>query len=690
MRVRDLLAEKFPSRGRINGVILLENKTGLTDNDKQIAKQIEDYFSARKDELSLTSVTSGLSVPSLASPDKQALMIFLDYKKASDDNVSKEATTKIYDYIQSIQTSPDLKVYFTGWPAMNKDIMNAMNRTQNLAGIITVIIVLLASAFIYRAPLAMLIPPLAIGFPLLISMGLTAEVAEKTGLPVSDMTPIFMIVVLMGAGTNYCLFLISRFKEELNNGQPKSKAVRETVVHSGKAIASSASTVIIGMGGMIIASLSIFRTSGPAVAIGVAITLLAGLTLVPAILAVLGKVVFWPQKVGGDGRLAIEKTSRLWTGISRLVVGRPVVVLVIGLGLLLPLTFFVTQLKYSFELLDMLPSGTRAVEGFNAMGAHFPSGQISPTTVVIKANSALPLSAETYQSIASVSESLGHLNDVATVRSLTQPDGQPLAFDTFIRLPQQQQMPILAQYTSKDLSTTKIDLILNVDPNTQAASNTTPAIRDEAKRAVATTNLSSATVLVGGEAAINYDVLEGIGSDFRLIVLVVLGGIFIVLAILLRSLVSPIYLLLTILLSYGTALGLAVLVFQYFLGYPGLGWMLPVFAFVFIVALGEDFNIFLMSRINEETAKNHHRVGIQRSVALTGGVITSCGIIMAGAFSSQMLSSLRFLYEMGFVIVFGILIDTFLVRTMLVPAIATLLGKWNWWPGRRNDYPAGQ
>jgi len=485
--------------------------------------------------------------------------------------------------------------------------------------IVTLLIVVVVLALVYRAPLAVVVSLLCVGAAILVSPHVVGLVGSLLHLPVSDFSLLFMFSVTLGAGTNYGLFLISRYREALAPGLAPRPALVEALTRVGEAIAASAATVAVATALMALASFDLFRTLGPPVAIAVATMLLAGLTLLPALIAICGRAFLWPRRPAS--RQPVEQGG--WRRVGDLVVAHPAWLAAATAVLLLPAAVAGVMTPLSFDLDRGLPSSTSTAQATAMLSRHF-ADQANGITLLVQP----PADG------AAVRTAVGSVPGVAGV-------GAP--------------------QTSPDGAVQRYAVGLRDDRWSPAAADTVAAVeRSVPGRAEAT-----------GGAVANRDFRGLLVHDFAMVAALVAGSILVILALLLRSVVTPVYLLATVGLSTAAAIGLAGLVSRAILGQP-LFWTAPVFGFVFLVALGEDFNIFLMSRLRHEVAA-HGRRGIARAVGATGGVITSCGLVMASAFLLLLRSPLVVAEQIGLVVVLGVLLDTFLVRPVLVPALAALL-----------------
>ena len=505
------------------------------------------------------------------------------------------------------------------------------------ARLVSLLIVLVVLALVYRAPLAVVTPLVCIGAVIALSPHVVAAAALWLGMPVGSFSLPFMFAVTLGAGTNYGLFLISRYREMLGRGLAARPALEEALVQVGAAIASSAATVIAATALMIFATFDLFRALGPAIAISIALMLLAGLTLLPALMSILGRAFLWPRRPVAGQHQGAERGP--WRRVGDVVARRPLLAAVVPLVLLLPAAAYTATVRPSFSFLDALPGSLPSAHGYRMLAAHFPEGLGKVTLLVSPASDA----DQARQAVAGTAE----------VASVSEPQA------------------------CSDGSVARLVVALSEDPNGTGAASTVDAL-ERAARAAA----PGATILAGGSPASTRDLRDLLYHDFLLIAGLTGVAIFVVLALLLRSVVAPLYLLGTVALSTAVAVGMVAFLYERTVGIP-LYWTAPVFAFVFLVALGEDFNILLVSRLRREAAAHGAAEGVARAIGGTGGVITSCGLVMACVFFAGLARNpIYLLQEIGVAVVVGVLLDTFLVRPVLVPALALLLGTARAWaPG---------
>jgi putative drug exporter of the RND superfamily len=575
---------------------------------------------------------------------------------------------------------------------------------QNLS-VLFIVVLLLVIFRALLAPLVTLLPALLVSQ----MAGPVIAVIAQHGLKVSSLAQLMLIVLVLGAGTDYGLFLVFRVRENLRAGMDKREAVVAAVERVGESIAASAGTVIAALLSLLVASFGLYRDLGAPLAIGIGLMLLAGLTLLPALLAILGRAVFWPSRIRPleDGR---AERPGLWGRTAARIVRRPAVTLVAGVLAFAALAL--VSLGYTaagFGSGSGAPAGSDSAAGQAAIAAHYPRAAANPTNVYLRWDE--PVWTHP-QDVQRAGDLLRSAPEFSAVTGPLDPNGTPLTLAQLAGLHARYGTPAQAaaqaraaaaagarppadllvyaaeaQYVSADGRTVAFSTSLRAgDPAGTAALQAVPAVRAAAARAAAASG--AADQGVSGQAPALYDVSATSNGDLKKVVPLAIAIIGVLLALVMRSLVAPLYLIVSVGLSYLAALGLCVLVFQIGLGDGGLTFILPFLMFLFLLALGEDYNILVMTRIREEAVRRPLRDAVTIAVQATGTTITSAGVVLAGTFAvfavaagsgSNGNTQIR---DVGTGLALGVLMDTFLVRTLLVPATVVLLGRWNWWPSR--------
>lgn len=531
----------------------------------------------------------------------------------------------------------ELRAYTTGIAGIVSDSIEVFESIDVTLLVVTVSLVLVLLLAIYRSPVIALVPLFVVATAYGIAAAAVYGLVEAGALEVNGQTTSLLIVLMFGAGTDYCLLIVARYREELRRVADRHEAMARATERTAPAILSAGGTVVAAMLVLTLADFKATQTMGPVLALGVAVMLLAGLTFLPALLACLGRRSFWPAipRVGSEQARPLD----VWRRVGHFVHERPTFALVAAVAVLAAGSLGNLQDRGIIDFGEGFRKEIESVEGQLLIERELAAGQTAVTSIVADAAAAEPVR----------EAALGVEGVVAAVPTATSSDGE------------------LA----------RIDATLAYDPFSDEANATIPALRSAVRRAA-----GSGEALVGGLTAENFDTTETLRSDARIIVPLTLVLIFAILCLLLRAVVAPLYLVATVVLSYGFALGVSSLIFTELFNQPDSDPGIPTFAFIFLVALGIDYNIFLISRIREEAAHQETKEAVISGLERTGGVITSAGLILAGTFSALMTLPLEALFQIGFTVAFGLLVDTFLVRTILVPAIAFKLGERNWWPSR--------
>jgi putative drug exporter of the RND superfamily len=643
--VQRILDERFASGETAVGLVVYRRPGGLTPADR--AKIASDAAKVKRAIPVIGEPTvpfaSGAPADLVSERGDAAytvLSIPLEFEKIGD--WGKDAR----EAVQSGERANGLSVYVTGDLGLNADFEEVFSDFDFKLLAATVLLVLILLLLIYRAPLIAITPLIVVFFASSVANALIYAYAKASGDVNSNSTQI-LVVLMFGVGTDYCLLLVSRYREELHAVEDKHVAMQRALMRAGPALVASGCTVIAAMLVLLLAEAGSTNGLGPTSAIGVACVLLAGLTLLPALLTTFGRKGFWPRSETVSYQPGTELVARqgIWRRIGDRVLQRP------GLALGATLVFFgictlgLTSYKEDYSITGFFSDPVESVDGFEALSDSFPAGALAPTAILIERESGRVGPAD----VAQVRERLGGVEGVATVGEEPQ--------------------------LSEDGRVARIDVTFRDDPSTDAAIARVGPLRERVRDID-----PELRVLVGAGSAVTADFNEANERDLRVIVPVAILVIGIILAILLRALVAPLVLIASVLVSFFGTLGLSIWFFIEVRGADGVDASLPTYAFIFLVALGIDYTIFLMSRVREEARVHGTREGTLRALAATGPVITSAGIILAGTFSVLMTLPVSFAFNIGFMVAVGILLDTFIVRTVMVPAAIELLGDRVWWP----------
>jgi len=656
----------------------------------------------------VSSLPHVTSVRELAvSADGRAVQILVRAKiNFADINRQKTLIDSLESAIAAAHPAGGFDVKVSGPVADNVANQNQSQKTGSETQEFSLVFIVLLLFVIFRSLLAPLITLLPAGLSLLVSTRLIGELGAH-GLKISEITELLLIILVLGAGTDYGLFLVFRVREEIRRGAESREAVERSLVRVGESITASAGTVIIALLSLLLASFGIYHDLGVPLAIGIVVILLAGLTLLPALLAVFGRAAFWPTRPRSG-----EARDGAWGKIAARLIRKPALTLAIGVIFFGALAL--GALGYhsgGFGGAAGAPKGTEPAKGDALVAAHFPASSANPANLVFRYATAVW---QKPSEVAAAESSLRGSGQFTALLGPLEPNGTRLSPSEYARLHARlgvaQQLPNVepaglgistveynayhatAAFVGAQGHVIQFEASLRAGgQQTTSALNATPKIRSVVSAAARASGANASGV--AGEAAALYDVSSTSNHDLVKIIPIAIIAIAILLAIVLRSLVAPLYLIVSVAFSYLAALGVATIIFIDLAGESGLTFILPFLMFIFLLALGEDYNILVMTRIREEARSYPLREAVVRAVGRTGSTVTSAGLVLAGTFgvlaivagSSASGSQVR---AIGFGLAIGILMDTFVVRTLLVPATATLLGRWNWWPARMSRQSA--
>ena len=613
-------------------VIVYRREGGLTAADRR--RIAADRAALNQLEL---RATSKFAAPQ-PSPDGSAAIVQANITGDGEAETILDPVDAVRDRVSDPGGGLEAKVTGqAGYAADQIKVFEGINGVLLGAGLLLVLVLL---ALIYRSPVFLWIPLLAIIFAELATRSLGYGLTEA-GVTVNGQSSAILSILVLGVGTDYALLLVARYRGELRRHEDKHEAMKLALRTAGPAIFASGMTVIAALLCLTLADVNGTSGLGPVGALGVAVAMLAMLTLLPAWLVIWGRGAFWPRvpQFGSEGT---DETHGAWRRVGDRVVRGPRRVWIGAVALLLVLSLGLLNFDNGLTSGNSFRDDVEAVAGQELLAQSFPSGSNAPTDVIVPDPARVP----------AVREALVALAGVDAVRPVQRgKEGVLLA------------------------------AVLDPDPFSTEAFDLIPAIRATAKRA------GGEATLVGGATAVEYDLRQASARDNKVIVPIALAVVLLILIALLRALIAPIMLIVTVILSFGASLGVGAIIFDVVFGFPGSDPSLPLFAFIFLVALGIDYNIFLMARVREETLRHGTREGMLRGLAVTGAVITSAGVVLAGVFSVLGVLPLVFLTEIGFVVAFGVLLDTFLVRSVLVPALTFDIGPKIWLPSKLAERP---
>jgi putative drug exporter of the RND superfamily len=628
------------------------------------------------------------------SGTNDTMLVILDFKNTGLD--PKNSIASIRTDVQRANTfsNTNLLVYVTGAPAFNYDIETESIRDVERIDPITVLLIIVIVGIFFASLAAPLIPVSAIGISVGIAFGLV-YVIGSVFTSVHFLILTLLPVAMFGAGSDYCIFLVSRYAEERRMGRGKRDAVERAVTWAGESIATSGATVVIAFGSLAIAGFGMLRSIGIAVMMGISIALLVALTLVPAILSIFGDKMFWP---GGLGlwKKKRAKTSSYYARAARFTAKHSKLILLVALAVSLPATSTVLSSQTSHDLIAQVPNSLESKAGYNSMVQGFGPGTITPTYTVVQTPVLLAtdnwINITALRSLSYAENSTLLIPGVSKVYGLTHPSGDPIPYASFNQLNTAQQQAMIRSmkpFLGSDGKSAMVWADLSNEPYTDQAISTLNQIRKNVNLLQANDRLLSAsTMLVGGETASVADLASSSAADYLNMTVLVLVGVFVVLMIALGSIFTPIRLIFTILLSISWAMAAVIYIFHTYIGME-LIWILPIMLLVIMLGLGLDYDIFLVTRIREYVVGGSREdEAIETAVERTGGIITATGLVTAGAFGTMMISQIPMLQQLGLAFFIVVILDATLTRVYLVPSIMRHMKRLNWWaPGRIRRVP---
>ncbi|MEJ1091543.1 efflux RND transporter permease subunit [Microbacterium sp. Mu-43] len=630
----------------------------------------QELTTALEDATDAEGILEGSS-PVLVSDDGQAAQAFVPI--ATDGEVG-EITTTLSETLR--ETVPSgIEVYVTGPAGFTADLIAGFAGIDGILLLVALLAVLVILVIVYRS---LLLPVIVLStslFALCVALLVVWWLAKFEVLLLSGQTQGILFILVIGAATDYSLLLVARFREELRHTDDRWRAVGGAWRGSFEPILASGGTVIAGLLCLLLSDLKSNSTLGPVAAIGIVFAMLAALSFLPAMLGLFGRAAFWPRRPVYDADLAAHPNplegNGLWQLLARGIRRRPRVIWVATTVVLAVAAIGVVQLKADgVPQSDLVLGASEARDGQEVLGEHFPAGSGSPVYVLVDADrmqdaADVLLADDGVEGVSITAEDSPSGSAPVTADGITAlgPPGTPAPEPTEIDGTVLLQGTLTAAADSAEAEQTVADLRAELDP---------------------------LGAKVGGVTATAVDTNTASIHDRNLIIPVILVVILLILMLLLRAILAPVLLILTTVLSFGSAMGVSALVFNGIFQFPGADPAVPLFGFVFLVALGIDYNIFLMTRVREESQRFGTREGVLRGLAVTGGVITSAGLVLAATFAALSVIPILFLVQLAFIVAFGVLLDTFVVRSLLVPALSYDIGKAIWWPSKLSrSEPAG-
>jgi RND superfamily putative drug exporter len=639
--------KEFPASSQVGAILVFDRADGaaLSKSDQQKAGAVVSGLNAKLDN----ETFSHGALTGVSKDGKVAIAIVGLAKHANGyDTKAIDDAKALRADLKPLVEGSDLRVRTTGPAPQSLDSQESSEKTLAIVGIATVVLIVVLLALIFRSVIICLMPILVVGLVSQVATGLIAWANDAFDLKADNSIETILVVVLYGIGTDYILFLLFRYRERLRLGEDKRTAIVEAMERAGEAIASAGGAVIVAFMALVLSSLSIFRSIGPSLAIAVATTLVAALTLVPAVMTLLGRALFWPSK-----RWQQESQGSRFVRIGDALGARPARFAAVSGLLLAVLAIFALGFNPSFDFNSSLPKGEESTQATHALQKSFPAGASDPAPVMLQAHGGRQLDRST---LPAFQQALADADGVAQVDKAV---------------------------VSKDGTTASFNMILDKDPASDAAlADVKGPIRDAAHRA----EPPGTSAYVGGTTSVFADLQKAMNRDYSIVFPVAAIVIMVILALLLRSLVAPWFLMASVGLGFGATLGASVIVFQHVRGEDGLIFMLPIYIYLFVVALGTDYNILMIARLREEAREGRTpRAAAAEAVKHAGPTIAAAGLILAGTFASLMLGGQSLIVSMGFALSFGILVAAFVMAMFFTPSLTALIGHAAWWPGHGDE-----
>jgi RND superfamily putative drug exporter len=647
-------AAKFVDSKALPYFVLVQRNSGITADDIAKVKQFQAKLPSLDlgDGKKLGDYLTTPIAPAIPSEDRKALLITVQTNGDRADEVVKSGDTVLFAVADTMRTAikqdltpSGLQVYVTGPGGVFADFVVAFGGIDGILLGVALAVVFVILLLVYRSPILPIAVLLTAVFGLALAALVVYPLAKADVLQLNGQSQGILFILVVGAATDYSLLLVSRYKEELHDYESKYQAMRVAWRASIEPIAASAATVILGLLCLLLSQLGNTKGLGPVGALGIAGAFVAAMTFLPAILLAFGRRIFWPSIPRLDHVHAGDQVGgrRLWGRVSGLVGRRARRVWVVTALCLLACAAFLPTFKANgTSQEDLFLNKVESVTGQEELGKHFDAGSGTPVQILTPAAQA-----------EQVVQTALKVDGVGTASASVAPGAPPKVVDG----------KVLVQAT------------LKVPADSPDATKVVKHLRTELDKV-------SPQILVGGNTAINLDVLDASRRDLKVIIPSILAVIFIVLMLLLRSLVAAVLLVIANVLSFTATIGVSAIFFNHVFHYPGADPSIPLYGFVFLVALGIDYSIFLMTRVREESHSQGTRPGILIGLAVTGGVITSAGVVLAATFSALAVLPILFLAQIAFLVAFGVLLDTTVVRSLLVPSLAHDVGKKVWWPSK--------
>lgn len=662
-----ILDKQFPSKDGLTGLLVFHDKNKITDQDLEKITEVSKWLSSDQKPKDVASSVPFYQFPKpvqqqFLSKDGTTLLLNFNLKQGSDSHVANKTVKEINNKLKEMKLG-SLQAEITGPAGITSDTITIFQNADVVLMLATVALIFVILLIIYRSPLLAIIPLVIASIVYEVVDRVLGFGAKHDWFVVDSSATSIMLVLLFAVLTDYSLFIFSRYREELQKHSSKYSAMGEAIHHVSEPILFSGGTVLLSVLTLFTTIFVPYNHFAPVFSTAMVFILIAGLTLIPSIFAILGRKAFWPFIPKVDEK-AVKKPG-FWGKVSNQVKKHPAIISGILLIFLLVGAFNTTLIQYSFNIMKSFPADLSSRKGFELLEQHYPAGQLAPVTVILTKDSEITLDESFLKNVKTLEEKMGNISGVDSFsQGIT---------DAMIQNPSK----LPPGFIGDDKKEVKLQLVLKNNPYDDGAISTIQKLRDQETKLLSESGLSGSGYQLhyAGQTAEQLDVRAMNQRDMIVLFSLVTVLITIMLGFQTRSILLPILMMATILLSFVASLGFGWMIFHDILGISSISYRLPVYTFVFMVALGVDYNIMLVSRIKEEHLKHSWKDAVANGVALTGGVISSAGIILAATFAVLITQPLAELYLFGIIMALGVIMDTFLVRGMLLPAILILVNK---------------
>jgi len=659
IKATSLQTKAFAGATQPGAILVFDRTDGGKLDASDLAKAKEIVTGLNKDLGKTFAKLPAEAIAVQPSKDGEAALSAFPLAKDANgyDSKSVDDAKKLRKDAKPLVKGTGLELRMTGPAPQSLDSQDSSAQTLAIVGAATVVLIIVLLGVIFRSVLICLMPIIVVGLVSQVATGLIAMANKAFDLKADSSIEQILVVVLYGIGTDYILFLLFRYRERLRAGDEPKTAIVNAMERAGEAIASAGGAVIVSFMALVLSSLSLFRSIGPALAIAVATTLVAALTLVPAVMTLLGRSLFWPSK-----KWQQEPKGARFSQIGTALGARPGRFAIASGAILAVLAIFALNFHPTFDFNSSLPKNLESSKATATYQAHFAAGAADPAPVLLHSTDGKPLATSDIAPFAA------KLQAAKGVASVTPPNPAAPASQTGI---------------SADGQTMKFGVVLDHDPSSDAALDDVKGPIRTAAHAAAP---AGAVAYVGGTSSVFADLQSAMARDYSIVFPVAAVIIMLILALLLRSLVAPLYLMASVGLGFGATLGASVILFQHIKGDSGLIFMLPIYIYLFVVALGTDYNILMIARLREEARHGKSaREAAAEAVRHAGPTVAAAGLILAGTFASLMLGGQSLIVSMGFALSFGIFVAAFVMAMFFTPALTALIGHAAWWPGHGDE-----